>query len=83
MMALSPAQTATKLNIDLQFVLANLNVPFDLQPAANDGEIKSIKIYGNIGNDRPSGRTNIVEMFGINPMSMGLPQKLDARGSQI
>ena len=71
-MALTADQKAAKLDSDLKFVLANLNVPIALQAAAYDADFTTLRLFSIIGDDRPSARQNITDMFGINLNENGL-----------
>ena len=73
-MALSAPEKASKLDSDLQSILAHLNIPIDQQAALFDAEFTSIRLLSIIGDDRPSARRNISDMFRIDPNEMGLDQ---------
>ena len=58
-MALSTQQKSAKLESDLQFILADLNVPIELQAKTFDLEYTSVRLFGMIGDDRLTARRNI------------------------
>ena len=71
-MALSAQQKAAKLESDLQFILEDLNVPIEMQAKAFDLDYTSVRLFGEIGDDRPSARSNIALVFDIDPQQDGL-----------
>ena len=71
-MTRSDGEKAAKLESDLQFVLADLNVPIVMQAKAFDLEYTSVQMFGVISDDRPTARQNISDVFEINPQEDGI-----------